>query len=183
MTEELQLRKEKIDFLTMENRKLNIAKLTAEGALTRLENRPKYSLGSQSGSTTQQPTLLPKPDKKPEECIECSVEKVDVKEAQTGQYSPSEVFSEQRIGTKKESSTLRGDAESEKGHSQQRLQQPVAESASTSQMGSELEQAIQFISNQHQLSAIDPIATAKPLFANGISEGSQKQPVYQPNFA
>lgn len=46
MTEELQLRKEKIDFLTLENRKLNIAKLTAEGALTRLENRPKYSLGS-----------------------------------------------------------------------------------------------------------------------------------------
>ena len=50
MTDELQLRKEKIDFLTTENRKLNIAKLTAEEALTRLENRPKYSLGP-SGST------------------------------------------------------------------------------------------------------------------------------------
>lgn len=65
MTEELQLRKEKIDFLTMENRKLNIAKLTAEGALTRLENRSKYSLGSQSGSTAQ-PTLLQKVEEKQE---------------------------------------------------------------------------------------------------------------------
>ena len=106
-----------------------------------------------------------------------------MKETVNYPYSPREVFSEQRTGTKKESSALRIDTESEKGHSQQRLQQTVAESASTSQTGSELEQAVQFISNQHHLNAIDPIATSRPLFSNGISEGKQQQPVYQPNFA
>lgn len=111
------------------------------------------------------------------------MEKADIAEAQTEPYSPHEVFNEQKTGSKKESSALRGDTDSEKGHQQQRFQQPAVESTSTSQMGSELEQAVQFISNQQRLSSIDPIATSKPLFSNGISEGSQKQPVYQPNFA
>ena len=46
------------------------------------------------------------------------MEKTDVKEALTSQYSPREVFSEQRSGTKKESSALRIDTDSERGHSQ-----------------------------------------------------------------